>query len=523
MAGRIVERAETLWGANAQSAQSAPWLEYSPRRLLVGCSLVVVLCSLPVFLRTFLSDDTTYALIAQKMNAGRVLYAEAADNKPPLIYATFAAMFRVFGAGHMVAVKLLTLAVNVASVLLMFSIGTHLFGRRGGVWTAFLFTGSILGGVYQDSIATNTETYMNLFTIAGLWVLARERLRLSPGALFATGLLLSVASLYRMQAVCVLAGIAAYLVVSLRFSPRAFLRLLILAAGFVIPYLITIGYFSARGALGDLWLWTIADNFFYVKVGSATVAIARRMARIAGTVLSQLPMIVAALLAAGAGRAAAAADRNRLGFLLASLVGALVAYQVGGRFYGHYFLQVAPFVCLLGAWGLTKVPADRFRALRRTLPALVLVWCLGFAVTNFALLVRPSEDHNAVDRAVEYVWRNTSPQDEILLWAGSPLLPFQSGRVFATRFLNNNSMTGRIFGTAHVLPTATPEMNRSVERPEAWRLFWKDLDGAPPKLIVDGTVPNFEIAHYPRLAAFVAQHYASPLRFGSMNLYLRAD
>jgi hypothetical protein len=519
----MFQLAKSLLGTNAASAQPGSWSAQAPRRVLVGCLLAVVLCSLPVFLRTFLSDDTTYALIAQKMNAGHVLYAEAADNKPPLIYATFAAMFSLFGAGHMVAVKLLTIAVDFASILLMFSIGTHLLGQQAGVLAAFLFTGSILSGVYQDSIATNTETYANLFTLAGLWVLARERLRLSPGALFAAGLLLAVASLYRTHAVCILGGIALYLAISLRFSPRALLGLLLLGVGFVIPYLLTVAYFSAHGALGDLWLWTVADNLFYVKLGSARVAIGKRLARIFGTVLSQLPMIVAALLALRAGRDSAAEEKNRLRFLLVLLAGALVGYQIGGRFYGHYFLQVAPFVCLLGAWGLTRVPADRLRILRRALPALVVLWCLGFAVTNSVLLARRNDDQDAVDRAVEYVHRNTTPQDEILLWAGSPMLPFRSGRVFATRFLNNNPMTGRIYGTAHVHASATPEMNRPLERPEAWRLFWKDLDSAPPKLVVDGTVPNFEIAHYPRLAALVSEHYASPLRFGSMSLYLRKN
>jgi hypothetical protein len=487
----MFQLAKTLLGTDAASAPSDSWSAQAPRRVLAGCLLAVVLCSLPVFLRTFLSDDTTYALIAQKMNAGHVLYAEAADNKPPLIYATFAAMFRVFGAGHMVAVKLLTIAVDCASVLLMFSIGTHLFGRQAGVIAAFLFTGSILSGIFQDSIATNTETYMNLFTLAALWVLTRERLRLSPGALFLAGLLFAVASLYRTHAVCILAGIALYLVVSRRFSPRALLGLVLLAVGFAIPYLLTVAYFSAHGALGDLWLWTVADNVFYAKTGTARVAMGKRVARISGTVLSQLPMIVAALLALRAKRDPAAEEKGRIRFVLVLLAGALLGYQIGSRFYGHYFLQVTPFVCWLGAWGLTRMPADCLRTLRRALPTMVVLWCLGFAVTNFVLLARPLREQGAIDRAVEYVRRNTTPQDEILLWAGSPLLPFRSGRVFATRFLNNNPMTGRIYGTAHVDPSATPEMNRPLERPEAWRLFWKDLDSALPKLIVDGTVANF--------------------------------
>src|SRR3954465_3449321 len=51
----------------------------SPARVLLLSALIVTLASWPIFLRTFVNDDATYALIAHKLNAGYVLYRDAVD------------------------------------------------------------------------------------------------------------------------------------------------------------------------------------------------------------------------------------------------------------------------------------------------------------------------------------------------------------------------------------------------------------------------------------------------------------
>src|SRR5215471_9180383 len=132
------------------------------RLALLACATAVVLCSAPAFLRPFLNDDASYALVGEKLNHGRVLYRDAVDNKPPLIYLTYAAVFRAFGQYALSAAKAVTIAVNVATVALVLRVGTSLFGCVPGVVGGLLYAAAVLSGVAEVSIAPNTESYMNL-------------------------------------------------------------------------------------------------------------------------------------------------------------------------------------------------------------------------------------------------------------------------------------------------------------------------------------------------------------------------
>jgi hypothetical protein len=497
--------------------------------LLVSAA-VLVLCSAPAFLRPFLNDDASYALVGAKLSRGAVLYRDAVDNKPPLIYFTFAAVFRALGAYSLGAVKALTIAVNVATAALVMRVGTALLGGATGGVAAVFYAAAVVSGVAEDSIAPNTESYMNLCVMLGLAVLVRRRPRPSLAELAGFGALVAVATAYRLQAVLVLPGAAVYLALGRRAATGGSWRgalaplagdLAVVAAGFALPLAALAAAFAAHGAVGDLWAWAIADNFFYIGAGSAHGEWARKAGLIGATLASQLPLVVPCLAGLFMLRRASADERRALWTLVALLAGALYAFQLGGRFYGHYFLQAAPFVCLIGAWAFARRP-ERLRWIMRPLPALIGVWCLGFAIVNVVRLSRPRPRPGFAEAAA-YIRASTAPADEVLLWGGAPELLLDSGRVFGTRFINNNAMTGRIWGTIHVRPEATPKSNRPFERPWAWELFWRDMNGATPRVIVDGTVPHFEIEHYPRLAAFVAQRYLPPASFGVLRVYLLRD
>jgi len=494
-----------------------------PRLALLACAATVVLCSAPAFLRPFLNDDASYALVGEKLNRGYVLYRDAVDNKPPLVYLTFAAVFRACGHYALSAVKVVTIGVNLATVALVMRVGSSLFGGVPGVAAGLFYASAVVSGIAEDSIAPNTESYMNLFAMLGLAVLVRRRPRPSAGDLAAFGALVGVAALYRVQAALALPGAAAYLVLERPRLPlrRLLASLVAAAAGFAAPILVVAGAFAARGALPDVWRWVVADNFFYIGAAAAHGEWGRKAGLIGGTLASQLPAVVAC--AAGLGMLPRAGEDHRraLGMLVVLLAGSLIAYQLGGRFYGHYFLQAAPFVCLIGAWAFTRA-ADRYRRILRPVPVLLCIWPLGFAVVNVVHLSRPHTKAGTPEAAT-YIRERTAAADEVLLWGGTPDLLVASGRVFGTRFFNNNAMTGRIWGTAHVRPEATPETNRAFERQEAWDLFWRDMSGAAPRVIVDGTVPHFELEQYPRLASFVAGRYQPPAVFGVFRVYLRRD
>lgn len=488
---------------------------------LLVCAAVVLVGSAPGFLRTFITDDASYALIAARLNQGHLLYRDAVDNKPPLIYLTFAAVFRVFGQYNLHAVKLVTAAVLLLTAALVREVGTRLFDRSTGVAAALFFACASVSGIAEDSFAPNTEIYMNLFVLAGLWTLVRGGQTPTSASLLVTGMLVGMAALYRVQALLALPGLCVYLVGKRQTFVRALGGMVLVGAGFLLPVVATGAYFLASGTLGDAWQWVVVDNFFYVGAAAVKGGWTKKLAQIGLTAAFFLPILV--LCGVGFARfyRAVPADRGRLWVIVILLLGALATYPIGGRFYGHYLLQAVPFLCLMAAWGY-QGGLERSRRTMRLVPPVLAVWCVLSLATN-GVRLSASREPAGVSEAAVYLRENTGPADEVFLWAGPPTLLARSQRIAGTRFLNNNPMTGRIWGTARVGPAATPETNRPFERAEAWRLLWDDLGSSPPMIIVDGTVPNFELTRYPRLSQLVVERYQPPVSFGVLRLYRRRD
>jgi hypothetical protein len=78
-------------------------------RLLVLSLLALCVLSVPVFCARFLNDMDSYTLVSDKRLHGGVLYRDAIDTKPPLVFLHYAAIFRLFGSDNLTAVKIVTM------------------------------------------------------------------------------------------------------------------------------------------------------------------------------------------------------------------------------------------------------------------------------------------------------------------------------------------------------------------------------------------------------------------------------
>ncbi len=501
----------TVFGRLTRSAPS--WVPLSVVALVIGTA--------PVFLRTFINDDATYTIVAQKLNAGALLYRDAVDNKPPLIYVTFAAIFRLCGTACPAAVKVATLFVQLTSAALVALIGRRLFGARVGAAAALLFSLAAVSGPAEDFAAPNTEIYANLFALAAVAVLCRAPDHPAGRRLWAGGALVGLACLYRLQAGAALLGLLLHLVsrdadgTSARDRFGAAARVA-LGAGLVLSAAIT--FFWAAGTLGDLWLWAVRNNLAYVRVGESRAGW-RALGRIALVIACQFPLLLAGTRVALVWRRVREPHRARLRLLFFQLLAALFAYRTGNRFHGHYFVQALPWLALIGGWGMIHLaPAARGRL--RLVPAAMAVVLLVFTAINAGRLSAPRED-DGLDSAAAAIRAATGPDDELLLWSAPAEVAMESGRRFATRFPFNNYLTGRIFGTDYALPGTSRLAVRALESPEAWALLMGDLTASPPAVIVDGASPGFEIAAYPRLASLLRVAYAPARRVGAFAIYRR--
>ena len=100
---------------------------------------------------------------------------------------------------------------------------------------------------------------------------------------------------------------------------------------------------------------------------------------------------------------------------------------------------------------------------------------------------------------------------------------FEIDRGYATRFLSNEFLTGRTYGSKYRGPTATAESARAAAVPELWPALLEDLEAEKPRLIVDDAPERskFTIDHYPLLSAFVRTYYDSGRRMDGFCVYVR--
>ena len=199
------------------------------------------------------------------------------------------------------------------------------------------------------------------------------------------------------------------------------------------------------------------------------------------------------------------------------LLTGLVAFVAGYRYFGHYWYQVLPPLCLLAAPAITSCQTY----IKVGLAALVIVPTFVFWHAAF----RPTHGSSNIDpRAfpvVAEVRRTTRPGDLITVWGSFPELYWLSGRSPGGGLVLSDFVVGRNAFTSpgrHPLQDATPG---------ALHTFLTSLHAHPPKLFLDtspGGVRGYQ--HYPftlipALAAFVEDHYRPIDTVGGVTVYER--
>ncbi len=480
-------------------------------------------------------DEAIYCVTAREMLAGRVLYRDVVDHKPPLIYVTYAATQAVGGPrGGMILVHALTiLAVFATSLLLRWIVRAR--ARRSEDVATFaallyiVFTTTLLD---FDSLAANCELYMVVFLVASVatYLTAIEgRLRL--GLLALTGLLVTAGALYKYQAAIHLPLYALHLAWTQRKRPAAVvLGWLAIGAGVIVGLAIAGAILWRTGALPAAIFW-FKFNFGYIQSGMDPLeTLARAAIRISFVVGSAALLYALGLRgayralrhrSASRGIAEARSNAERCGglidedapfyrFAVGWLVVSALAVSVGGRFFGHYFHQLTAVLSVLAAPGAAALWHRR----RAVAAIAIAVPAAGFFAVGalhaqiVALAGQPDPDYPAM---AAYLDARSTPSDGLCIWGNLPVLYFEAERPLGCRFSFANYLTG-------MSPATTTQSDPAVDAsmnivPEAWDMLEADFATRRPRLVVDaspGDVANygkFPVAKFPRLAAILARDY----------------
>jgi hypothetical protein len=310
--------------------------------------------------------------------------------------------------------------------------------------------------------------------------------------------------------------------------------------GLVFPVVVAAHYFKAHGVLVEFLQWGGLFNLRYISEGPDLIwALQRLGVQIAAVVLPSIAFYGAAIyglfaISRKCFKSQATESSNILkdfalpGVLIWSIV-SILCVAIGGRFFGHYFLQAELPLCLLAAAPL----ALAFQRAPKVVGASIAVPTAFFFAISLvpdatrALYDSSDPDWSLVGQAIE---DQSKPDDTLFVWGNAPAVYHYSHRRMGTRFSFCNYLTGLSPGTrSEYDPKYQPA---SVN--EAWPLLYQDLQNRKPTMILDTAAAGwksyskFGISRYPEFQAYLKAHYRPvtnrrPAALGGATLYRRID
>ncbi len=464
----VLERSDVT-----DSAPPSPTLPRWRLPLVFGALLLLTVgLRLPAFtVPVFNSDETFLATQAEVINDGGRLYHDAVDRKPPLVPYLYAAVFAVTGSNDLSGVRVVAMFSVALTALLLVAEGRRRDSARRGWIAGLLFVFASVCFAPQDGQAANFEVFMLPFATAAILLARRERFASS-------GVAVAVATLAKQTGAVTLLPV---LYLAWRFRKRR--GVVDAGAGFVMPLALV----ALLVGPAQLLFWAVLGNGSYLGIGSASAYVLGLFALMSiAFVLCNLP-VVAPLIWARKSRI----ERDETDLWLWLLSG-VVAVAVGFRFFGHYYLQLLPPLCLIASGVLVRV-SDRVRV--GTIAA------AGFLAVGFSTIgyfAQPFGGEPQYQEVSRFIESNASQRDRILVWGALPEVYWASNRRPATRFASNSFVTGHWGGRPQ------GDLSGDLATPNALGLFLADFAAHPPRFVLDTSPASIRDAQYYPISKFPA-------------------
>jgi 4-amino-4-deoxy-L-arabinose transferase-like glycosyltransferase len=465
-----------------------------------------------LFVPFYNGDEANYAGHALVMLGGGLPYVGFVEKKPPLIYALY---WLVFHVAHSLPLVHAVTIVIVGATAWLIERQLRLFLPQVhaslGALLYVLFSASFME---RDVLATNCEIVMNLPAAAVGWALLRAA-RDGRRWLWWSGVFTGLAFLVKHQAGIGLAVTALYLLIGWRGAARWVADELAVLAGFLLPSVVVVTLYAALHRLTELYEWNVLTNLTYL---GPHMPPSEQWSNAAVTTL----WFIGANLLPFAGAAVALRLRAKfpevVRFHALWLVACALPISMGGRFYGHYYVQAYPPLCALAAVALGEWLERReelSRGVRALFVAALVVPALFFQGLGLERTATEGYDaasrfHRTIGAAVAAA---SSPGDEIFVWGNYAYPYYFADRRPATRYIVCEYVLP-FWETYLAHRTSFDEADVKPWHRSNYRLLVEDLRAHRPRVIVDtSTSPRFRnwapfsFSRFPELDAFVRADY----------------
>jgi len=239
--------------------------------VVVGISFLFFLLRLPSFFEPYwYGDEGVYEVLGFAIRHGRLLYQGIWDNKPPLLYLTYA----IFD-GNQFAAKILSFIFGIGAIMLLFFIAKKIFTKNLSIYASIIFFVVLFGLPLIEGNIANAENFMLLPIFAGILLVIKTTEEKQKNFLLPilAGFLFGISFLYKVVGIFDFSS-AFLLIIFIDFKwnrEKIFItlsRLFLLSIGFILPLLATIGFFALNGTLKIFIQSAFLSNVGYVNSGN---------------------------------------------------------------------------------------------------------------------------------------------------------------------------------------------------------------------------------------------------------------
>jgi len=309
---------------------------------LFGLLCFVLVLRIPSFFEPYsYGDEMIYLSLGEAIRRGIPLYSQIHDNKPPLLYIMAAV------AGGLFWFKVILAIWHLATVFIFWKLSELLFpkNKRLHIVSTVIFALLTTLPLLEGNIA-NAEIFMIGPTMLAFYVLLSKKLNFKN--IFLSGLLFSVATLYKVPAAFDLPVIIFLWIITLKKAninnlKKIAYNTLYLAMGFLAPILLTFAWYFARGAAFEYLVAAYLQNVGYLSSWRPD-DVQRSFFE------KNMPLLIRAAVVF-VGHVFLYLKRKKLSkqfiFITSWLLLSLFAVTLSERPYPHYLLQSIPAVSLL--------------------------------------------------------------------------------------------------------------------------------------------------------------------------------
>jgi len=249
---------------------------------LICISVVFFLLRLPsLFEPDWYGDEGIYQVLGIGVKAGRLLYRDIFDNKPPFLYLLYSLV-----SSDQFMIRLISLIFGLLSVWVFFYLAKKLFENTKASYISTALFAVLFGLPLIEGNIANAENFMLLLNIlAGYFVFKsldaksnNHRFKI----LILAGIFLSFSFLFKIVAVFDFAAFFAFLffvnyskglldMVKIKTLIKEIKNLLPLLIGFIVPIVLVFVFFIFNQAFSNFLTATLFSNVGYVGYGNKLI------------------------------------------------------------------------------------------------------------------------------------------------------------------------------------------------------------------------------------------------------------